>query len=85
MAARKASKRIYNSVTKKYYAVRQKTTSMGRAGQIKGIWSTKNPKEESDRCPSKVDYRYERGSPLANGKWDIGIFNPTVPPKPRIP
>jgi len=41
MATRKASKRIYNPVTKKYYAVRQKNTKTGKAGRIKGLWSPK--------------------------------------------
>jgi len=41
MAGRSKAKRIHNPVTGKYYSVRQKTTSKGRAGQIKGLWSTK--------------------------------------------
>lgn len=35
------AKRIYNPVTKKYYAVRRKTTKSGQRGQIKGLWSSK--------------------------------------------
>jgi len=35
------AKRIYNPVTKKYYAMRQRTTGAGKAGQIKGLWSPK--------------------------------------------
>ena len=31
-------KRIYNPVTKKYYAIRQRTTKFGKKGQIKGLW-----------------------------------------------
>ncbi len=43
-------KRIYNPVTKKYYEIRQRTTSKGRAGQIKGLWklrTRKSKKKES--------------------------------------
>lgn len=39
------SKRIYNPVTKKYYSVRQRTTKSGKAGGIKGLWSSKKPKK----------------------------------------
>jgi hypothetical protein len=39
--AKKTTKRIYNPVTNKYYAVRGKTTGGGKRGQIKGLWSSK--------------------------------------------
>jgi len=39
-------KRIYNPVTKKYYAVRQRTTKKGRRGQIKGLWTYKKKKRK---------------------------------------
>jgi hypothetical protein len=35
-------KRIYNPTTGKYYSVRQRTTDSGKAGQIKGLWSSKS-------------------------------------------
>ncbi len=34
----KTRKRIYNPITKKYYQLRQKTTSRGKRGEIKGLW-----------------------------------------------
>lgn len=34
-------KRIYNPVTGKYYQVRQRSSKKGKAGQIKGLWSSK--------------------------------------------
>lgn len=34
-------KRIYNPKTKKYYSIRQKTTSKGKKGTIKGEWKPK--------------------------------------------
>jgi hypothetical protein len=43
MAGNTKRKRIFNPVTGRYYSVRQKTTSKGKAGQIKGLWSTKKP------------------------------------------
>lgn len=46
MAERKRKKRIYNPVTGKYYAVRQRTTSAGRAGQIKGLWKPPRKKKK---------------------------------------
>lgn len=48
MTEKKRPKRIYNPVTGKYYEVRQKTTVRGRAGQIKGLWSSKKhaPKKQ---------------------------------------
>jgi len=33
------AKRIYNPVTKKHYAVRDKTTKVGKPGQIAGLWT----------------------------------------------
>ena len=39
-------KRIYNPVTGKYYAVRTRTTSKGRKGQIKGKWSPPKKKKK---------------------------------------
>ena len=39
----KTKKRIYNPVTRKYYAIRQRTTKSGKKGQIKGLW--KPPKK----------------------------------------
>lgn len=41
MTGKKKPRRIYNPVTGKYYEVRQKTTTEGRRGQIKGLWSSK--------------------------------------------
>ncbi len=38
----KTRKRILNHTTGKYYAVRQRTTSTGTKGQIKGLWKNKN-------------------------------------------
>ena len=47
MAGSTKRKRIHNPVTGKYYSVRQKTTSKGKTGQIKGLWSTKKaPKKK---------------------------------------
>lgn len=40
-----AKKRIYNPKTGKYYAIRQRTTSNGKKGQIMG--SYKNKKKDS--------------------------------------
>ncbi len=37
-------KRIYNPVTRKYYELRQRTTKVGKKGQIKGLW--KPPKKK---------------------------------------
>jgi len=42
--AKKQKRRIYNPVTGKYYELRQRTTSSGRRGQIKGLW--KAPKKK---------------------------------------
>jgi len=42
----KKKKRIYNPVTGKYYAIRQKTTKYGKAGQIKGLWTFKKKKKK---------------------------------------
>jgi len=36
-AKKKVAKRIYNPITDKYYPVRQRTTSSGAKGQIKGL------------------------------------------------
>ena len=46
MPTKKRKKRIYNPVTGKYYEVRQRTTSKGRAGQIKGLWRPKKKKKK---------------------------------------
>jgi len=46
MAAKTKKKRIYNPVTGKYYEVRQRTTKTGKAGQIKGLWSSKPKKRK---------------------------------------
>lgn len=35
---KKKKKRVYNPITSKYYALRQKTTKEGKKGQIKGAW-----------------------------------------------
>ncbi len=37
-----AQKRIHNPSTGKYYAIRQKTTSSGKKGQIVGSYKTKS-------------------------------------------
>ncbi|WP_220681365.1 hypothetical protein [Methanofollis formosanus] len=37
-------KRIYNPVTGKYYAIRERSSRYGEAGQIKGLWSSKKRK-----------------------------------------
>lgn len=34
-------KRMYNPITKRYYAVRVRTSEYGKRGQIKGLWSSK--------------------------------------------
>lgn len=34
-------KRIYNPYTGKYYELRQKSTTSGKKGQIKGLWHQK--------------------------------------------
>jgi hypothetical protein len=39
-----APKRIYNPVTGTYYSVRQRSTSSGNKGSIKGKW--KQPKKK---------------------------------------
>jgi len=41
LASKSRVKRIYNPVTGRYYAVRQRSTRYGRAGQIEGLWSSK--------------------------------------------
>ena len=43
----KTRKRIRNPTTGKYYAVRERTTSSGRKGQIKGLWE--KPKRKSKK------------------------------------
>ncbi|AIG96996.1 MULTISPECIES: hypothetical protein [Archaeoglobus] len=43
---RKRKKRIYNPVTGKYYAVRQRTISSGKAGQIKRLWKPSKKREK---------------------------------------
>ena len=40
-------KRIKNPVSGKYYSVRQRSTSSGNKGQIKGLW--KPPKKEKKK------------------------------------
>ncbi len=44
MVSRIVKRRIYNPVTGKYYEVRQRTTSKGIKGQIKGLWRRKSKK-----------------------------------------
>lgn len=46
MSVAKGKKRIYNPVTGKYYEVRQRTTTTGQKGQIKGLWSSKKSPEK---------------------------------------
>ena len=43
----KARRRIRNPVTGKYYEVRQRSTSSGTKGQIKGLW--KSPKKKNKK------------------------------------
>ena len=45
--SKKPRKRIYNPVTGKYYAVRQRTTDSGKRGQILGLW--KPPKKSKKK------------------------------------
>jgi len=40
----KIPKRIHNPITGRYYALRQRTTEYGDAGEIKGLWSSKKKK-----------------------------------------
>jgi hypothetical protein len=44
----KPRKRIYNPVTGKYYEVRQRTTKIGKKGQIKGLWHTPKKKKRKE-------------------------------------
>ena len=57
-------KRILNTTTGKYYAIRQKTTENGTAGQIMGLWKpkkttvkasgrTSKKREICQKCPAK--------------------------------
>jgi len=39
-------RRIYNPLTGKYYVIRQRTTSSGTRGQIKGLWSSKKKRKK---------------------------------------
>lgn len=39
-------KRIHNPVTGKYYEIRQNSSKYGKAGQIKGSWSSKSKKKK---------------------------------------
>ena len=46
---KKTRKRIRNPVTGKYYAVRQKSTSAGTKGEIKGLWKNLQKKSKKSR------------------------------------
>ena len=47
-------KRIYNPATKKYYAIRQKTTSSGKKGQIIGAYKKNSVAKSVKNKYSKV-------------------------------
>ena len=40
MGTKIIGEKIYNPVTRKYYEIRQRTTEYGKAGQIRGLWSS---------------------------------------------
>lgn len=42
-------KRIYNPITKKYYTVKNKTTKIGKVGQIKGLWDKVHHKDKEEK------------------------------------
>ncbi|ATZ61452.2 MAG: hypothetical protein BME93_05130 [Methanosarcinales archaeon Met12] len=44
---RSLKKRIYNPVTGKYYALRQRTTETGERGEIRGLWQA--PKDRKKK------------------------------------
>jgi hypothetical protein len=44
-----AIKRIKNPVTGKYYEIRQRTTSNGTKGQIKGLWKQPKTRKEKEK------------------------------------
>ncbi len=45
--ARKRRKRIYNPVTGRYYEVRERSSKYGKAGEIKGLWSSRKKKKKA--------------------------------------
>ncbi|MCF6276597.1 MAG: hypothetical protein L3J07_01975 [Candidatus Magasanikbacteria bacterium] len=49
-----ATKRIHNTSTKKYYAIRQRTTSSGKKGQIIGSYKSKTTAKSVKRNYSIV-------------------------------
>ncbi|MFC1755173.1 hypothetical protein ACFL96_17560 [Thermoproteota archaeon] len=46
-------KRIYNPVTHKYYEVKTSTSKEGKAGQIKGLWSSTKQSANKPRASKK--------------------------------
>lgn len=49
-----AQKRIHNPATGKYYAIRQRTTSEGKRGQIKGVYKVNNVNKKYGNAIKKL-------------------------------